>query len=86
MYAIRSYYDVNGTAPETEFYNKIIELNQLLKKYKQQNKPIYLTEFGWTSSDGTWQPAVDLNTQTSYIPRSLALAWSQGIDSLIFFA
>ncbi len=83
--AISMHAYVNGTAPETEFYNKIIELNQLLKKYKQQNKPIYLTEFGWTSSDGTWQPAVDLNTQTSYIPRSLALAWSQGIDSLIFF-
>ncbi len=84
--AISMHAYVNGTPPEGKFLEKIIDLNKLLARYGQQHKPVYLTEFGWTASDGTWQPPVDRDTQTSYVARSLALGWSQGIDALIFFA
>ena len=83
--AISMHAYVNGTPPEGKFLDKIIEMNQLLAQYGQQNKPVYLTEFGWTASDGTWQQPVDRKTQTSYVARSLALGWSQKIDALIFF-
>ena len=83
--AISMHAYVNGTPPEGIFLDKIVSMKQLLDRYGQQKKPVYLTEFGWTASDGTWQPSVDINTQTSYVARSLALGWSQKIDALIFF-
>lgn len=83
--AISMHAYVNGTRPEGEFLEKIVELRELLARHGQQKKPVYLTEFGWTAADGTWQPPVDRATQTRYVARSLALAWSQKIDALIYF-
>lgn len=76
---------VDGTPPEDAFLDRIVALNNLLKQYSQQDKPVYLTEFGWTAAEGTWQPNVDRWTQTRYVARSLALGWSQGIDALTYF-
>jgi hypothetical protein len=77
---------VDGTAPEDSYLERIVALNDLLKQYGQQDKPVYLTEFGWTAAQGTWQPPVDRWTQTRYIARSLALGWSQGVDAMMYFA
>lgn len=83
--AISMHAYVGGTPPEGEYFEKIVGLKKLLADFKQEHKPVYLTEFGWTAVEGTWQPPVDRKTQTCYVPRSLSLAWSQGIDSLIYF-
>ncbi len=84
--AISMHAYVDGTPPEGDFLTRIIELKKLLMQYDQSAKPVYLTEFGWTMADGTWQPAVDPRTRTRYVARSLALGWSQGIDAMVFFA
>ncbi|HCD34515.1 MAG TPA: hypothetical protein DER01_19050 [Phycisphaerales bacterium] len=76
---------VDGTPPEDAFFERIVQLNDLLKQYGQQEKKVYLTEFGWTASEGTWQPHVDRWTQARYAARSLALGWSQGIDGMAYF-
>jgi hypothetical protein len=77
---------VGGTPPEDEFIRKIEMLNDWLAAHGRPEMPVYLTEFGWTAAAGTWQPPVDRATQARYVARSLALAWSQGVDALIYFA
>ena len=76
---------VGGTPPEGEFIEKIAALRDWLAAHGRADMPVYLTEFGWTAAQGTWQPPVDRATQARYVSRSLALAWSQGIDALVFF-
>jgi hypothetical protein len=76
---------VDGTEPEGAYLDRIIELKAMLKQYGQQDKPLYYSEFGWTTADGTWQPPVDVWTQTRYVARSMALAWSQGVDGMAYF-
>jgi hypothetical protein len=77
---------VGGTPPEGEFVRKIEMLRDWLAAHGRADMPVYLTEFGWTAAEGTWQPPVDRATQARYVARSLALAWSQGIDALVYFA
>ena len=77
---------VGGTPPEEEFIRKIEMLKEWLDAHGRSDMPIYLTEFGWTAASGTWQPPVDRATQARYVARSLALAWSQGMKALIYFA
>ncbi len=77
---------VGGTPPEKEFIAKIDMLKDWLAAHGRPEMPVYLTEFGWTAAEGTWQPPVDRATQARYVARSLALAWSRGIDALLYFA
>ena len=77
---------VGGTPPEGEFVRKIVMLKEWLAAHGRPDMPVYLTEFGWTAAAGTWQPPVDRATQARYIARSLALAWSEGMDALVYFA
>ena len=77
---------VGGTPPEGEFIRKIEMLKEWLAAHGHPDMPIYLTEFGWTAAAGTWQPSVDRATQARYVARSLALAWSQGVKALVYFA
>ncbi len=77
---------VGGTPPEDEFVRKIDMLRDWLAAHGRPDMPVYLTEFGWTAAAGTWQPPVDRATQAAYVARSLALAWSRGIDALVYFA
>ncbi len=77
---------VGGTPPEGEFIRKIEMLKEWLAAHGHPDMPIYLTEFGWTAAAGTWQPPVDRATQARYVARSLALAWSQGVKALVYFA
>lgn len=77
---------VGGTPPEDEFFSKIVMLKDWLAAHGRPGMPVYLTEFGWTAAAGTWQPPVDRATQARYVARSLALAWSQGVKALVYFA
>ena len=77
---------VGGTPPEDEFVRKIDMLRDWLRDRGRPDMPIYLTEFGWTAAEGTWQPPVDRATQARYVARSLALAWSRRVDALVYFA
>ena len=77
---------VGGTPPEEEFIRKIDMLKDWLAAHGRADMPVCLSEFGWTAALGTWQPPVDRATQARYVARSLALAWSRGIDALIYFA
>ena len=76
---------VGGTAPEGEFIEKIDALKAFLAS-RGKELPIVLSEFGWTAEEGTWQPPVSRMVQADYTARSLALAWSRGVEALIYFA
>lgn len=76
---------VGGTPPEADFLDNLLALTGWLEAKGRRDKPVYLTEFGWTAAAGTWQPHVDRWTQTQYVARSLALGWSLGIDAMIYF-
>ncbi len=77
---------VGGTAPEGEFIEKIDALKECLVRHGKGDLPVALTEFGWTAEEGTWQPPVNRLMQAQYTARSLLLAWSAGIDALVYFA
>lgn len=76
---------VSGTPPEGEFIKQVVELKKLLAEIGKPDFPIFFTEFGWTTADGTWQPPVDELTQARYVSRSLALLSAQGIDCMLYF-
>jgi Carbohydrate family 9 binding domain-like len=76
---------VNASAPEGEFIERIIELNKYMRKIGKGDMPIYLTEFGWTSSSEGWQKPVDELTKARYCARSLILCTKENIAGLIYF-
>ena len=77
---------VGGTPPEAEFRENLIALRKWLEAKGYAHLPVFLTEFGWTRADGTWQPSVPPDDQASYVTRSLAIAWAEKIDGLVYFA
>ncbi len=76
---------VNGTAPEAEFIQRVMDMNQYLDSIDKGHLPIYLTEFGWTTGKGTWPKAVDELTQARYVSRALVLLSTQHIDAALLF-
>ncbi|MBC2595324.1 hypothetical protein H5P28_13735 [Ruficoccus amylovorans] len=76
---------VDGSEPEGEFIQNIIDLKNFLVETGHGDMPIHFTEFGWTSYPGTWQRPVDELTQARYLVRSLALLATQDAASAIYF-
>lgn len=76
---------VDGSAPEGEFIQNIIDLRNFLKETGHEDMPIHYTEFGWTSYPGTWQRPVDELTQAQYLVRSIALLATQDAASAVYF-
>lgn len=76
---------VDGTPPEKEFIQRVIELQQFLRDIGRADFPIHITEFGWTSGSGTWQKPVDELTQARYAVRSLTLLAALGIENATYF-
>lgn len=76
---------VDGTPPEGEFIQRVIDLQNWLKEIGRPDFPIHLTEFGWTSGTGTWQKPVDEITQARYVARSLTLLAARGIENSTYF-
>ncbi|MFA6960713.1 MAG: hypothetical protein WC205_08190 [Opitutaceae bacterium] len=77
---------VDGTPPEGEFIDRVIELQDFLVSIGKPHLPIHLTEFGWCTRPGTWQKPVDSYTQARYLSRSLTLLMSAGIENATYFA
>lgn len=76
---------VDGTAPEGEFIQRVLELKQFLAEIGRPDYPIHITEFGWTSGKGTWQKPVDELTQARYAVRSLTLLAAVGVQNATYF-
>lgn len=76
---------VDGTPPEGEFIQRVLELKQFLVDIGRPDYPIHLTEFGWTSGKGTWQKPVDEITQARYAVRSLTLLAAVGVQNATYF-
>ena len=76
---------VDGTAPEAEFIQRVVELKQFLAGIGRPAFPIHITEFGWTSAKGTWQKPVDELTQARYAVRSLTLLAALGVENATYF-
>lgn len=76
---------VNGTPPEGEFIQRVMELKQYLDSRGKGHLPIYLTEFGWTTGKGTWQKPIDELTQARYVSRALILLSTQRLNAIMLF-
>ncbi|MEK6793697.1 MAG: hypothetical protein AABZ39_02890 [Spirochaetota bacterium] len=76
---------VQGTEPEGEFIANVIALKKYLASIGKKDFPVYFTEFGWTTMEGTWQKPVDELTQAQYIVRALSLISAEHIDGLNYF-
>lgn len=76
---------VDGSAPEGDFIERIENLQDYLKGIGKGDMPIHLTEFGWTTGNGTWQRPVDELTQARYVTRSLTLLSALGVENATYF-
>lgn len=76
---------VDGTPPEGEFIQRVIDLQEWLKEIGRPDFPLHITEFGWTSGTGTWQKPVDEITQARYVARSLTLLAARGVENATYF-
>ncbi|EIQ01213.1 protein of unknown function (DUF1083) [Opitutaceae bacterium TAV1] len=76
---------VDGTAPEGEFIQRVIDLQDWLREVGRPDFPLHLTEFGWTSGKGTWQKPVDELAQARYLTRSLTLLAARGVENATYF-
>ncbi len=76
---------VDGSAPEKEFIQRVVELQQFLRDIGRPEFPLHITEFGWTSGKGTWQKPVDELTQARYAVRSLTLLAALGVENATYF-
>jgi|GEM_PF-5995101 len=77
---------VAGTAPEKEFIERIDDFEEYLKTAGLAEKPLFYTEFGWTTEKGGWQPPVTVHVQASYVSRSLALLGTTSMTGCAYFA
>lgn len=76
---------VNGTAPEHEFMARIRALKAFINKSDKPDMPIFITEYGWTTSPGVWARPVSTLQQAQYLSRSLVLLKSEGIKAILPF-
>lgn len=76
---------VDGTPPEGEFIQRVVDLQNWLGEVGRPGFPLHLTEFGWTSGAGTWQKPVDALTQARYVTRSLTLLAGLGVENSTYF-
>lgn len=76
---------VNGTRPEDEFIGRIRQIKEYLKQIGFPNKPLYITEFGWTTANGSWQKPVNELTQAQYLSRAFLLLASERVEAAIYF-
>jgi len=83
-FVTNAYAEVGG--PEAEFIGRVRELKRLFSEIGRPTMPIYITEYGWTSSPGvSWQKPVDELTQARYVARSLALLRAEEVNAAIYF-
>lgn len=76
---------VDGTKPEGAFRTKLREGMDVIRREFACAKPVYVTEFGWTTENGTWQEPVSELTQARYLTRSCTFIAAEDIRAAIWF-
>ena len=76
---------VDGTSPESDFRRLLKEGVDIIRREFNCTKPIYITEFGWTTEDGTWQMPVSELTQARYLTRAFAFVAAEDIRAAVWF-
>ena len=76
---------VDGTKPEGAFRTKLREGMDVVRREFVCAKPVYVTEFGWTTENGTWQEPVSELTQARYLTRSCTFIAAEDIRAAVWF-
>lgn len=76
---------VDGTKPEGEFRLKLHEGMDVVRREFACAKPVYITEFGWTTENGTWQEPVSELAQARYLTRACTLVAAEDIRAAVWF-
>lgn len=77
---------VYSTAPEQEFIQKVIELQEFMKTTKYRNLPLVITEFGWCGEPGDWQKPIPQLLRAQYTSRAHILLTARNVQGLVLFA
>ena len=81
--AINVHHYVDGTKPEGEYWEDFMAMFDFFKKAKI-DKPIYMTETGWTVGKGNYFIAVSYENQARYLTRAMALMSTENIQAIIW--
>lgn len=76
---------VNKSAPEGEFIENIIAMQEFLATTPYRNLPVAFTEYGWTSTYYSWQYPVNELTKAQYCARSAILCTVRDIRHIAYF-
>ena len=76
---------VDGTKPEGAFRTKLREGMDVIRREFACAKPVYVTEFGWTTENGTWQEPVSELTQARYLTRACTFIAAEDIRAAVWF-
>ena len=76
---------VDGTKPEGAFRTKLREGMDVVRREFACAKPVYVTEFGWTTENGTWQEPVSELTQARYLTRACTFIAAEDIRAAVWF-
>ncbi|GAB4122286.1 MAG: hypothetical protein Fur005_39980 [Roseiflexaceae bacterium] len=77
---------VNPTAPEVGNLSAAIDAMHALKQ-KYGERPLWVTEIGWTSRADPRQPSApaDANLQANYLVRASLLLWRSGVERIFWY-
>ena len=81
--AINVHHYVDGTKPEGEYWEDFMGMFDFFKE-KKIDKPIYMTETGWTVGKGNYFIAVTPENQARYLTRGMALMSTENIQAIIW--
>jgi len=71
------------TAPEKYLENQINACRELMRKYGDEKKPIWITEYGWPNHIAP--NGVDILTQANYIVRAFVIALGAGVEKIFWY-
>lgn len=71
------------SAPESYLEGQINACRELMKKYGDEKKPIWITEYGWPNHIGP--SGVDIITQANYIVRAFIIALGAGVEKIFWY-
>ncbi|HOM58225.1 MAG TPA: hypothetical protein P5026_01475 [Kiritimatiellia bacterium] len=80
---INIHHYVDGTKPEGEYWEDFMSMFEFFREAKI-DKPIYMTETGWTTGKGNYFVAVSYENQARYLTRSMALMSTENIQAIIW--
>lgn len=80
---INVHHYVDGTKPEGEYWEDFTAMFDFFKEAKI-DKPVYMTETGWTVGKGNYFVAVTPENQARYLTRGMALMSTENIKAIIW--